>query len=67
MANRESPIQFRPSAAQLEELKRAAGAAGVSVNELARRRACIQEPKAKPGPAPGTQRGEFTRVYDEDT
>jgi hypothetical protein len=65
MPKRDPPVQFRPSAGQLEELKRAAGAEGVSVNELAKRRACIPEPKAKPGPAAGTHVGELTRVYDE--
>jgi hypothetical protein len=67
MAKREAPVQFRPSVAQLEELARAAGAAGVSVNELAKRRACIPESKAKPGPAPGTPaKGELAMVYDDD-
>lgn len=64
MAKRTAPVQFRPSATQRAELERAAGAAGVSVNELAKRRACIPEPKAIPGPAPGTQPGELVIDYD---
>jgi hypothetical protein len=65
MAKRRAPVQFRPSPTQLAELERAAGAAGITVNELAKRRACLPEPKARRGPIPGSRAGEIATVYDE--